>query len=180
MGQVLHGSATTTEAVRRAIQHSQESLRAWPSATGSTRRRSPSGSSALGRRPADRAERAKFDGPVDRGRGDHRRLPPAYAAAARRLPLRPAGHHPASDALVPASLPAAPWHRPAAGCRGRQAAKKKFKAYPIGFFHIDIAEVQTAEGNSISSWPSTAPASSPSSQLVEKANRVTARPSWAP
>src|SRR5580698_9241841 len=28
MGQILHGSATTTEAVRRAIQHSQESLRA--------------------------------------------------------------------------------------------------------------------------------------------------------
>ena len=27
-GQVLHGSATTTEAVRRAIQHSQESRRA--------------------------------------------------------------------------------------------------------------------------------------------------------
>lgn len=27
MGQVLHGSAATTEAVRRAIQHSQESLR---------------------------------------------------------------------------------------------------------------------------------------------------------
>ena len=26
------------------------------------------------------------------------------------------------------------------------AAKKKFKAYPIGFFHIDVAEVQTAEG----------------------------------
>ena len=28
MGQVLHRSATTTEAIRRAIQHSQESLRA--------------------------------------------------------------------------------------------------------------------------------------------------------
>ena len=27
MGQILHGSATTTEAVRRAIQKSQESLR---------------------------------------------------------------------------------------------------------------------------------------------------------
>ena len=27
MGQILHGSATTTEAVRGAIQHSQESLR---------------------------------------------------------------------------------------------------------------------------------------------------------
>ena len=28
MGQILHGSATTTEAVRRAIQHSQASLAA--------------------------------------------------------------------------------------------------------------------------------------------------------
>ena len=28
MGQILHGSATTTEAVRRAIQDSQESVRA--------------------------------------------------------------------------------------------------------------------------------------------------------
>lgn len=27
MGQILHGSATTTEAIRRAIQHSQESMR---------------------------------------------------------------------------------------------------------------------------------------------------------
>ena len=27
MGQILHGSATTTAAVRRAIQHSQESMR---------------------------------------------------------------------------------------------------------------------------------------------------------
>jgi DNA-binding transcriptional regulator YiaG len=27
MGQVLHGSARTTDAIRRAIQHSQESLR---------------------------------------------------------------------------------------------------------------------------------------------------------
>src|SRR5438067_10266013 len=30
---------------------------------------------------------------------------------------------------------------PAAG-----AAKRKFKAYPIGYFHIDIAELCTAEG----------------------------------
>ena len=29
---------------------------------------------------------------------------------------------------------------------GEKAAKKKFKVYPIGFFHIDIAEVQTAGG----------------------------------
>jgi hypothetical protein len=43
MGQVLRGSATATEAVHRAIRHSQESLRAWPSATASTRKRSPNG-----------------------------------------------------------------------------------------------------------------------------------------
>ncbi|MCE4374057.1 IS481 family transposase, partial [Xanthomonas hortorum pv. hederae] len=30
--------------------------------------------------------------------------------------------------------------------KGDKAAKKRFKSYPIGYFHIDIAEVQTAEG----------------------------------
>src|SRR6202012_1481344 len=29
---------------------------------------------------------------------------------------------------------------------GDKPGKQKFKPYPIGFFHIDIAEVQTAEG----------------------------------
>ena len=29
---------------------------------------------------------------------------------------------------------------------GDKPTKKKFKAYPIGFFHIDIAEVRTEEG----------------------------------
>jgi transposase InsO family protein len=29
---------------------------------------------------------------------------------------------------------------------GNKPAKKKFKSYPIGYFHIDIAEIRTAEG----------------------------------
>jgi hypothetical protein len=29
---------------------------------------------------------------------------------------------------------------------GDKEPKRRFKSYPIGFFHIDIAEVQTAEG----------------------------------
>jgi hypothetical protein len=29
---------------------------------------------------------------------------------------------------------------------GDKPTQKKFKSYPIGFFHVDIAEVQTAEG----------------------------------
>jgi len=31
-------------------------------------------------------------------------------------------------------------------CTRDKPAKKKFKSYPIGFFHIDIAEVRTEEG----------------------------------
>ncbi|MGO8499842.1 IS481 family transposase, partial [Rhizobium ruizarguesonis] len=29
---------------------------------------------------------------------------------------------------------------------GDKSAKKKFKSYPIGYFHIDIAEVRTEQG----------------------------------
>ena len=32
------------------------------------------------------------------------------------------------------------------GVGGDKPVKKKFKAYPLGYFHVDIAEVQTAEG----------------------------------
>ena len=38
---------------------------------------------------------------------------------------------------------------------GEKQPKKKFKAYPIGFFHIDIAEVRTEEGKLHLSLPST-------------------------
>jgi IS30 family transposase len=31
---------------------------------------------------------------------------------------------------------------------GDKPAKKRFKRYPIGYFHIDLAEVRTAEGKS--------------------------------
>ena len=45
----------------------------------------------------------------------------------------------------------APWDLPPAGGRRRQASpKRKFKAYPIGYFHIDIAEVRTAAGQALS------------------------------
>jgi len=53
---------------------------------------------------------------------------------------------------------------------GDKPKRQRFERYPIGFFHMDIAEVQTAEGKallnsskgSICSSTSTAPASSPS------------------
>src|SRR6202453_4051086 len=70
-------------------------------------------------RSADRTQGAQIDGPVSRGRGCRRCFPKAYAVAARRLPLRLAADHPASDALVPSSVSATPWDLPVAAGRRR-------------------------------------------------------------
>ena len=51
---------------------------------------------------------------------------------------------------------------------GEASAKRKFKAYPIGYFHIDIAEVRTAQGKLYLSSPSTEPRSSPSSNCMRR------------
>jgi hypothetical protein len=47
MGQILHGSATTTEAVRRAIQNSQTSLRELAGRYGVNPKRCPNGAGAV-------------------------------------------------------------------------------------------------------------------------------------
>ena len=65
MGQVLHGSATTTEAVRRAIQDSQESLRALARRYGITpKTRRQVEEAQVGPGPAHGPEGAARDGPV--------------------------------------------------------------------------------------------------------------------
>src|SRR3984885_7612491 len=124
MGQVLHGSATTTEAVRRAIQRSQESLRALarrygvnPKTIAKWKARSSVSDLPTGPREPP------INGLVRRGRGCGRRLSKTYAAAARRLPLRSAADHSTSDALVPSSLPPTSWNLAAAADRGRSFAQ---------------------------------------------------------
>jgi hypothetical protein len=62
------------------------------------------------------------------------------------LPLFSATDNPPLDAIFASSLPAASGHFAAARGQRRPAGQKKFKTYPIGYFHIDIAEVRTAEG----------------------------------
>ena len=57
---------------------------------------------------------------------------------------------------------------------GDKPTKKAFKAYPIGFFHIDIAEVQTAEGKLHLFVAIDRTSKFAFVQLVEKATRVTA------
>ena len=65
-----------------------------------------------------------------------------------------------------------------AGCRRSKAKlrrKSKFKAYPIGFFHVDIAEVQTAQGKLYLFVAIDRASKFAVAQLVDKANTQTAR-----
>src|ERR1700745_2075681 len=84
MGQVLHGCATTTEAVRRTIQNSQESLRALARRYGINQKTVAKWKE---REAVADLQGSQIDRAFHRGGGDHRRFPAAYATAARRLPL---------------------------------------------------------------------------------------------
>ncbi len=57
---------------------------------------------------------------------------------------------------------------------GDKPARKAFKSYPIGFFHIDIAEVQTAAGKLYLFVAIDRTSKFAFVHLAEKANRVTA------
>jgi transposase InsO family protein len=98
------------------------------------------------RRSSHRPEGCEVDDPDDRRRGDHRRLSAAHAAATGRLSVRPAGHDPAPDAIALHRCLQRHGISRLPEVTGDKEPKKKFKAYPIGYFHIDIAEVRTAEG----------------------------------
>ena len=58
---------------------------------------------------------------------------------------------------------------------GDKPARRKFKIYPIGFFHIDIAEVRTEEGKLYLYVAVDRTSKFAFVQLVETANTVTAR-----
>jgi transposase InsO family protein len=57
---------------------------------------------------------------------------------------------------------------------GEKEPKKKFKPYPIGFFHIDIAEVRTEEGKLHLFVAVDRTSKFAFARLVEQVNRVTA------
>ncbi len=147
MGQVLHGSATTTEAIRRAIQNSEESLRALSARYGINQK-----TVAKWRKRTSVADLPT--GPKDAKSTVLTLDEEAMIVAFRRHTLLPLDDclyalQPTIPHLTRSSL-----HR----ClqrhdisrlpevEGDKPAKKKFKAYPLGYFHVDIAEVQTAEG----------------------------------
>ena len=142
MGQVLHGSARTTAAIRRALQRSEESVRAL------TRR--------YGISPTTVQKWRKRETVVDRPMGPaepHSTTlsleQEAMIVAFRRhtlLPLDDCLHalQPSIPGLTRSSL-----HRclqrygisRLPDLEGDKPAKRKFKSYPIGFFHMERAVV---------------------------------------
>ncbi|MES0064201.1 helix-turn-helix domain-containing protein, partial [Mesorhizobium sp. M0041] len=147
MGQVLHGSATTTEAIRRAIQHSQESLRALAKRYGINQK--------TVRKWRNRTSAADLPtGPRDPKSTVLSTEEEAVIVAFRRYTLLPL------DDCLYALQPTIPHlsrsslhrclQRHGIGrlpdVEGDKPARKKFKAYPIGYFHIDVAEVRTEQG----------------------------------
>lgn len=146
MAQVLHGSATTTHAIRAAIQRSKAPIEEVAERYG------------LNRKTVMKWKKRESVDDAPMGPKDPRStvLTPeeeAIAIAFRRhtlLPLDDCLY--ALQATIPgltrsslhrlfqrhdiSRLPAVEGDKP----------KQKFKAYPIGYFHIDIAEVRTEQG----------------------------------
>ena len=146
MGQVLHGSATTTEAVRRAIQNSQESIRTL--------------AKQYGINPKTVAKWKKRKAVKDKKMGPMQNCSTVLSPEEEALIVTFRKHTllPLDDCLYALQetiphLTRSALHR----CLQRHGisrlpntrekpARKRFKSYPIGYFHIDIAEVRTDEG----------------------------------
>lgn len=147
MGQILHGSATTTHAIRAAIQRSKAPLKELAAKYG------------LNRKTVAKWRKRSFlhDAPMGPKAPHSTVLKPeeeAVVVAFRKhtlLPLDDCLY--ALQATIP-HLTRSALHR----CfqrhgisrlpeiEGDKAAKKAFRRYPLGYFHIDIAEVRTGEG----------------------------------
>src|ERR1700682_2498612 len=147
MGQVLHGSATTTEAVRRAIQRSEESLRALAKHYG------------INQKTVAKWKQRTSGADLTTGPREPRSSVLSIEEEAIIIAFRKHTLLPLDDCLY-ALQPTIPHltrsslHRclqrhgisQLPDVEGNKPTRKKFKAYPIGYFHIDIAEVRTEEG----------------------------------
>ena len=175
MGQVLHGSATTTEAIRRAIQNSQESLRTL--------------SKRYGINPKTVAKWKRRNSVADLPTGPKEPRSTVLSAEEEAIVVAFRKHSllPLDDCLY-ALQPTIPHltrsslHRCLARhgisrlpeVAGDKPAKRKFKRYPIGYFHIDITEARTAEGKLYLFVAIDRTSKFAFAQLVEKARTMVA------
>ena len=148
MGQVLHRGATTTEAVRRSIQHSQESLRTLarrhginPKTVAKWRKRCSVADLPTGPKQPHSTVLSLEEEAVIVAFRKHTLLPLddcLYALQATIPHLTRSSLHRCLERHGISRLPEVEG--------GSKPGKKKFQPYPIGYFHIDLAEVRTAEG----------------------------------
>ena len=152
MGQILHGSATTTHAIRAAIQRSKAPLKEL--------------SERYGLNPKTVAKWKKRAFVHDAPMGPKDPLDDCLYALQATIPhLTRSSLHRCYQRHGINRLP---------DVEGDKPARKAFKAYPIGYFHIDIAEVQTKEGKLFLFVAIDRTSKFAFAQLAEKANRVTA------
>jgi transposase InsO family protein len=147
MGQLLHGSARTTAAVRRAIQHSQESIAKLarrydlnPKTVAKWKRRTQVRDAPMGpKQPRSTVLTLEEEALIIAFR-KHTLLPLddcLYALQATLPHLTRSALHRCLQRHGISRLP---------DMAGEKPAKKRFKSYPIGYCHLDIAEVRTEEG----------------------------------
>lgn len=147
MGQVLHGCAKTTEAVRRAIQYSQESLITLakryavnPKTVAKWRKRDHTKDTPMGPKLVKSTVLTPEEEAICVTFRKHTLLPLddcLYALQASIPHLTRSSLHRLFKRNNISWLP---------NISAGNLPKKKFKSYPIGYFHIDIAEVRTEEG----------------------------------
>ena len=147
MGQVLHGSATTTEAIRRAIQHSQESLRSLaqrygvnPKTVAKWKKRAAVTDLPTGPKDPKSTVLSVEEEAIIIAFRRHTLLPLddcLYALQATIPCLTRSSLHRCLQRHGISRLPEV---------EGDKPDKRKFKTYPIGYFHIDIAEVRSEAG----------------------------------
>jgi len=175
MGQILHRSATTTEAIRRAIQNSQESLRTLAKQYGINqktvakwKKRTSAADLPTGPKEVVSTVLSIEEEAIIVAFRRHTLLPLddcLYALQATIPHLTRSSLHRCLQRHDISRLPE---------IEGDKPAKQNFKSYPIGYFHIDLAEVQTAEGKLHLYVAIDRTSKFAFVQLADKANRKTA------
>lgn len=155
MGQVLHGSASTTAAIRRAIQNSQESLRALakrhginPKTVAKWRSRSSTSDIRPGPKDAHSTVLNIEEEAMIVAFRKHTLLPLddcLYALQASIPHLTRSSLHRCLQRHDISRLPEIEGDK-ALLSKVDGPKRGKFSAYPIGYFHIDMAEVRTEQG----------------------------------
>lgn len=147
MAQVLHGSARTTATVRRAIQASQASIRSLarqyglnPKTVAKWKQRSDVQDAPMGPKQAHSTVLSAEEEALIVAFRKHTLLPldDCLYVLQETIPhLTRSALHRCLQRHGISRLPEV---------TDKPSKKSRFKSYPIGYFHLDIAEVQTEEG----------------------------------